>query len=143
MPRPTETHPAAPLGGITRRAAARLGWTSASYAIIGCIAGLLMLVMLFWWPLVLEYFAQWDWSRAFLLQVDWLLRLTDRGSGRVFDLAYWPIFLGFCGLLLSFVGPTLEQPLSALAVAVLLVLIFTPQDRRMAVLVFLALSLLR
>ena len=213
MPTPPEAHPAAPLLGVARRTAIRLGWTSSSYAIIGCIAGVLLLVTLFWWPLVLEYFAQWDWSRSFLAQVDWLLlfnfgvmfllvmaranlradapvllvglaggtlveswgtrthlwtyythespplwilpawpiatlaidrlsaellRRTDRWSARVFDLAYWPIFMGFLGLLLGFVGPTLEQPLSVLAVAVLLVLVFTPQDRRTTVLVFLA-----
>jgi hypothetical protein len=213
MPTPPETHPAVRLRAIGRRTAARLGWTTASYAIIGCIAGVLLLVMLIWWPLVLEYFAQWDWSRAVLIQIDWLLlfdfgvmfllvmaraslrtdapvllvglaggtlveswgtrthlwtyythespplwilpawpiatlaidrlsaellRRTERWSARVFDLAYWPIFLGFYGLLLNFVGPTLEQPLSALAVAVVLFLVFTPQDRRIEVLIFLA-----
>jgi len=213
MPTPPEANPAVPLHAIGRVAATRLGWTSSSYAIIGCIAGILLLVVLYWWPLVLEYFAQWDWDRPFLAQVDWLLlfdfgvmfllvmaradlradapvllvglaggtlvetwgtrthlwtyytresppqwilpawpiatlaidrlsaellRRTDRWSARLFDLAYWPIFLGFCGLLLSFVGHTLEQPLSILAVAVLLALVFTPQDRRTAVMVFLA-----
>jgi hypothetical protein len=210
---PAETGRAAWIQTVWRAAAARLGWTRTSYVVLGSIAGILLSVTLIWWPLVVEYFAQWDWGRPFLLQVDWLLlfdfalmfllvmarsdlradapvllvglaggalieswgtrthlwtyythetpplwilpawpiatlaidristgllRWTKRWPARLFSLAYWPVFLGFCGLLLSFVGHTLDQPLSALAVGLLLFLVFTPQDRRTEVLVFLA-----
>jgi ribose/xylose/arabinose/galactoside ABC-type transport system permease subunit len=185
--------------------------------LLGGIAATLLLVALTWWPLVRDYFAQWDWRRPFLLQVDWLLlfdfavmfllvmahadlrrdalvllvgqaggalieswgtrthlwtyythespplwilpawpiatlaidrltaelsRRTERWPARIFDLAYWPVFLGFGGLLLAFVAPTLGQPLSLAAVALLLVLILAPQDRRMELLAFTAGSVL-
>ncbi len=200
-------------GRILRRVGTRLGWTPFSYVLITGIATTLLSVAVGWWPLVLDYFAQWDWSQPFLAQVDWLLlfdfaamflfimaradprsdapvllvgllggtvveswgtrthlwsyytlespplwilpawpiatlaidrlsgeldRRTEHWPRKLLQAAYWPLFLGFAGLLLAFVWPTLDQPLSALAVAVLLYLILTPRDRRVEVLTFVA-----
>lgn len=202
-----------PFDRLQGRLAGRLGWTRFSYVLIGGIAATLLSVVAGWWPLVVEYFAQWDLSRPFLAQVDWLLlfdfavmfllvmagadpqrdgvvllvglaggvlveswgtrtqlwtyytlenpplwilpawpvatlaidriagwliRRTGRWPDTLFAAAYWPLFLGFAGLLLAFAGHTLNQPLSLMAVALLLYLILTPQDRRVEVLTFLA-----
>jgi hypothetical protein len=64
--------------------------------------------------------------------------LTDRSPGRFFRLAYWPVLLGFFGLMLDFVLPTLGKPLTILALLLSALIILTPPDKRAMLLTFLA-----
>jgi hypothetical protein len=51
---------------------------------------------------------------------------------------YWSIFLGFYGLMLYFVAPTFDKSFTLLSLLLCALLIATPTDYRMAVLIFLA-----
>jgi hypothetical protein len=56
----------------------------------------------------------------------------------IFNFLYWVIFIGFIGLMLYFVAPTLGKSYTIMALLLVAILIFTPNDHRYAVLTFLA-----
>jgi hypothetical protein len=56
----------------------------------------------------------------------------------VYKIAYWLIFPIFFGLMIYFVAPTFDKPLTALAVLLVIIITLTPTDHRLAVLTFLA-----
>jgi hypothetical protein len=56
----------------------------------------------------------------------------------VFKALYWAIFIGFYALMLVFVAPTFDKSYTILSLLLCALLILTPTDHRMAVLVFLA-----
>ncbi|GAB4480985.1 MAG: hypothetical protein OHK0031_02560 [Anaerolineales bacterium] len=76
------------------------------------------------------------------LSIDRLTRilqhLTAPMSARPFRAAYWLIFPAFYALLLCFVFPTLDKPYTLAALLICALLILTPTDERLAVLIFLA-----
>jgi hypothetical protein len=55
-----------------------------------------------------------------------------------FEAAYWVIFIGFLILMLAFVAPTFDKSYTLMATLLVVLLIFTPNDQRTAVLTFLA-----
>ena len=58
--------------------------------------------------------------------------------GLIFKAAYWLIFPAFFGLMLYFVAPTFDKPLTIFAIAIVVFFMFTPTDYRLAVLTFAA-----
>jgi hypothetical protein len=56
----------------------------------------------------------------------------------IFNFLYWSIFIGFIGLMLYFVAPTLGKSYTIMALLLVTILIFSPSDHRYAVLTFLA-----
>jgi hypothetical protein len=56
----------------------------------------------------------------------------------LFRWLYWLIFLGFYAMMLYFVAPTLDKSFTLLSLLLCVLLIVTPTDHRMAVLIFLA-----
>jgi hypothetical protein len=60
------------------------------------------------------------------------------GSGRVFRVLYWTMFLSFYALMLAFVAQTFEKPYTVLALILCSLLILTPTNYRLACLVFIA-----
>jgi hypothetical protein len=67
-----------------------------------------------------------------------LHHLTGRLPGRFFRLAYWPVLLGFYGLMLVFVWPTRGLPFTVLALLLSALIILTPPDERAMLLTFVA-----
>ena len=67
-----------------------------------------------------------------------LLQIFPEKTFRRYAWLYWPIFLGFYPLMLTFVWPTRELSLTIMALALCPFLILTPTDHRMAVLTFAA-----
>lgn len=201
------------LGRIGLQLSSFLGWNRSSICLMSAIAGIMSLVILIWFPLVLDYFSQWNLNRSFVEQVDWLLvfdfmvmfllimakadlrsdslvmlvglgggfvietwgtqthlwtyytlespplwimpawpvatlaierifgvlnHWTRSWSSRIFEGAYWPLFLSFFGLMLLFVRPTLDAPLTILALMLVAILILRPGDKRTAVLACIA-----
>ena len=63
--------------------------------------------------------------------------LPDRAS-QVYRVLYWLTFLGFYGLMLSFVSPSLPRIMTYAALLVCALFILTPTDHRTAFLIFLA-----
>ena len=55
-----------------------------------------------------------------------------------YKVAYWLIFPVFFGLMLSFVAPTFDKPLTIFALLLVIFITLTPTDHRLAVLTFLA-----
>jgi hypothetical protein len=51
---------------------------------------------------------------------------------------YWVVFLGFFGLMLSFVWPSVDRSLTRMAILLVGFLIMTPTNHRLAILTFLA-----
>ena len=76
------------------------------------------------------------------LAIDRLVRIADRhlprGGGSAYQRIYWLVFTAFLALMGIFVWPTLDKSLTWMALAACLLLIFTPCDRRLAVLTFAA-----
>ncbi|MBI4732170.1 MAG: hypothetical protein HY781_08630 [Chloroflexi bacterium] len=80
------------------------------------------------------------------LSIDRITRLlnfltTKEHEGKnllVFRTLYWFIFTGFLALMLYFVAPTFDKSYTLMATLLVLLLILTPTDHRMAVLTFLA-----
>ena len=77
------------------------------------------------------------------LSIDRLVRLlghleASERSIQLYRLAYWLIFPVFYALLLSFVWPTIDKPMTVMALLLCTLLIVTPIDHRLAVLTFLA-----
>jgi hypothetical protein len=77
------------------------------------------------------------------LSIDRLVRISDRflftgrGSGRTV-LAYWLLFPAFMGLMVFFVWPTIDKPLTLAALFLCGFLILTPVDHRLAIITFAA-----
>jgi hypothetical protein len=80
------------------------------------------------------------------LAIDRLFRLADAALPQILDTwvrrAYWLIFACFYLLMLLFIWPTYDKPLSWMSLVLVTFLILTPRDHRAAVLTFLAGSLL-
>jgi len=76
------------------------------------------------------------------LAIDRITRGLDRllpdRAPRTYRVLYWLTFLGFFGLMLSFVAPTLTRLMTPAALLLCALLILTPTDHRMALLIFLA-----
>jgi len=77
------------------------------------------------------------------LSIDRLVRLLDstktlKRTGWQYGLAYWLIFPSFFILMIAFVWPTIDKPLTVMALLLCLLLIIRPVDKRLAVLTFLA-----
>jgi hypothetical protein len=77
------------------------------------------------------------------LSIDRLIRISDRylfarSGTRGIVIAYWLLFVAFMGLMLYFVWPTLDKPLTIAALLLCAFLILTPTDHRLAILTFLA-----
>jgi hypothetical protein len=58
-------------GGVA--ALARLGWTRSSYLLLSAFVATLFVIIVVWWPLVVDYFATADPARPLWVQLDWLL----------------------------------------------------------------------
>lgn len=77
------------------------------------------------------------------LSIDRLVRISDsylftgRGSRRTI-FAYWLLFPAFLGLMLLFVWPTIDKPLTMAALLLCGFLILTPTDHRLAIITFAA-----
>ena len=67
-----------------------------------------------------------------------LAHLLPKGADRFYQALYWLTFLGFFGLMLSFVAPSLPRLMTVAALLLVALLILTPTDARMAFLIFLA-----
>ncbi len=63
---------------------------------------------------------------------------TVQWSASIFRALYWATFLGFYALMLAFVAPTLDKSYTWAALVICALLILTPSDQRMALLVFVA-----
>jgi hypothetical protein len=61
-----------------------------------------------------------------------------QGNRRVYQALYWPTFAVFYLLMLLFVAPTFNRPYTILALLLCALLIFTPADYRLALLIFIA-----
>lgn len=75
------------------------------------------------------------------LASDRIVRLLDRlapESPRAFRAAYWLVFPAYYALMLQFVWPTLDKPLTAGALVLCALLLCSPPDRRLCVLIFAA-----
>lgn len=77
------------------------------------------------------------------LSIDRLVRIIDnattsQSTGQGYRLAYWLIFPLFFTLMIFFIWPTIDQPLTVMAVLLSALLICTPTDHRLAFLTFLA-----
>ena len=72
--------------------------------------------------------------------LDWTLKNSKllAGGERFFQVAYWLVFGGFYALLVQFVAPTWNQPLTWAAMILCALVIITPADYRWATLTFLA-----
>ena len=73
--------------------------------------------------------------------LNWSIHTTTKGNSippSLFSWFYWVIFLGFYGLMLYFVAPTFDKSFTLLSLLLCALLIATPTDYRMAVLVFMA-----
>jgi hypothetical protein len=56
----------------------------------------------------------------------------------LYKAAYWLIFPAFFGLMLAFIAPTLDKPMTIFAILLVAFFILTPTDPRIAVFTFLA-----
>lgn len=61
------------LKALLSRLSSQLGWTRASYSIMSIFILVIFLIMYIWWPLVVEYWAQYNPNYPFWMQFDWLL----------------------------------------------------------------------
>jgi len=67
------------------------------------------------------------------------LQESQTGTKHRFDLSmilYWLVFVGFFILMLDFVWPTLDKPLTIMAIILVGFMILTPTDKRVAVITF-------
>ena len=76
------------------------------------------------------------------LAIDRVVRLLQRClkcvKEKYFKTAYWLIFPAFLGLMISFIVPTMDKSLTLCALIIVIYLLVTPSDHRMAVLTFMA-----
>lgn len=207
-PQPTQPH-----RSLWQRLAHLMGWTATSYYLFSAFFVLVGLIVVVWWPLVVDYFSQVDPNYPIWIQLDWLLigifaymslaimarpnlrkdawiifiglcgGLVIEGWGTqtqlwtyftherppLWIIPAWPIaslsidrivrllnhmvpalpgavskflfyttFLSFYVLMAVYVWPTVDKPLTLLALLSCVLLIFTPGDQRLAWLTFLA-----
>jgi len=79
------------------------GWTRASYALMSLFLAVILLIIIVWWPLVLDYAATYDPDYPFWVQFDWLLLgifavmslLIMAGAN--FKRDAWIVIIGLCG----------------------------------------------
>ena len=100
-----------------------------------------------WWYFTAQRPPLWiipAWPIA-SLSIDRLVRFLaghlpkgQAGWKRGYDLAYWLVFLTFIALMLVFVWPTLGRSMTLMALLLVVCLIFTPSDKRLALITFLA-----
>ncbi|HSM72001.1 MAG TPA: hypothetical protein VK851_10700 [Anaerolineales bacterium] len=76
------------------------------------------------------------------LSIDRITKLLDWIIGRdrttLFSVLYWITFASFLSVMLIFVSPTLDKSFTWIALALCVLLIFTPTDHRFALLTFIA-----
>jgi len=76
------------------------------------------------------------------LSIDRLLNLLGRvfpqGTEQRYKWIYWLVFTAFYGLMLGFVAPTLDKPLTLFSLGLTAFIVLTPTDYRTAVLTFAA-----
>jgi hypothetical protein len=188
-----------------------MGWTRTSYYLFSAFLAIILLIIIVWWPLVVDYFSQIDPAYPIWQQLDWLLigifafmslaimaganlktdawivfigicgglviegwgtqtriwtyftnerpplwiipawpiasltidrmvRIMDRWlppfSSTLIHRIYWVTFACFYLLMAWFVWPTIEKPLTILALISCALLIITPGDRRLALITF-------
>jgi hypothetical protein len=80
-----------------------LGWTRTSYTLMSGFIAIVGLIIVVWWPLVVEYFFQINPNYPIWMQLDWLLL----GIFAFMSLAImarpdlkrdaWIVFIGMCG----------------------------------------------
>ena len=64
--------------------------------------------------------------------------ILPKENKRIYQILHWIIFVSFYGLMLIFVSPTFNKPYTVLALLLCALLIITPTDYRLAMLVFVA-----
>jgi hypothetical protein len=69
QPTPSPSRPRRAL----RRLADLLGWTRSSYTLVGAFSALVLLIVVLWWPLTVDYVSQVDWGGDWWRYIDWLL----------------------------------------------------------------------
>ncbi|MCI0520338.1 MAG: hypothetical protein L0Z70_08795 [Chloroflexi bacterium] len=67
-----------------------------------------------------------------------LAHLLNNAHPSAFRWLYWPVFTAFLAIMLAFTAPTLDKPLTLLALLLCALLILSPTDHRMALLTFAA-----
>jgi len=76
------------------------------------------------------------------LAIDRMVRLASHTlpaeKERAYRWLYWVSFTAFLGIMLRFIWPTFDQPLTWMALIVCLLLMLTPNDRRLSLLTFAA-----
>ncbi len=69
----TTTQPSGNRKTVFHKLARLLGWTRASYTLLGAFVLTVGLILYIWWPLAEEYLAQVDWQGEWWRYTDWLL----------------------------------------------------------------------
>jgi hypothetical protein len=119
--------------------------------LVGAIGGLVIegwgTQTYLWWYFTAQRPPLWiipAWPIA-SLTIDRLVRFLNKRLPaepgpwkRIYSGAYWLAFLPFLGMMLFFIWPTITKSLTLLALLLVIFLIFTPCDRRFALLTFLA-----
>jgi hypothetical protein len=100
-----------------------------------------------WWYFTAQRPPLWiipAWPIA-SLTIDRLVRFcnhripADDGTWkRIYQVAYWLVFLPFLGMMVFFIWPTIDKSLTLIALLLVVFLVFTPNDKRLALLTFLA-----
>ena len=76
------------------------------------------------------------------LAIDRMVRLASHTlpaeKERAYRWLYWVSFTVFLGIMLAFIWPTFDQPLTWMALIICLLLMLTPNDRRLSLLTFAA-----
>ncbi len=88
---------------ILKTIQATLGWTRTSYALMSGFIAVVGLIIVVWWPLVVDYFSQVDPNIPIWVQLDWLLLglfafmslVIMAGADLKRDA--WIVFIGLCG----------------------------------------------
>lgn len=80
-----------------------LGWNRTSYALMSGFAAVVGLIIVVWWPLVVDYFSQVDPRYPIWAQLDWLLlglfafMSLAIMAGADLKRDAWIVFIGLCG----------------------------------------------
>ena len=80
-----------------------LRWTKTSYAIMSVFLAVIALIIVVWWPLVVDYFSQADPRYPLWLQLDWLLiglfafMSLAIMAGADLKRDSWIVWIGLCG----------------------------------------------
>ena len=86
-----------------KRLAASLGWTRASYTLLSVFVAVILLIVVVWWPMVVDYAGAFDPRYSIWVQLDWLLLgifvvmsvLIMAGANLKTDA--WIVLVGLCG----------------------------------------------